>query len=75
MKVPYSHDLNSTPAEFKPPTLCSEVESPNPLQNQAYLYLLKILSPKNENFQIKIWIFFHISAQNMDCEYSLEPPW
>ena len=34
-----------------------------------------------ENFTIKIWnfldkksIFFHISAQNIDCGYSLEPP-
>ena len=36
---------------------------------------LKILSPKNENFQIKIRIFFYtcISAQNIDCGYSLEP--
>ena len=30
--------------------------------------------PKNENFQIKILIFFNISAQNIDCWYSLEPP-
>ena len=22
----------------------------------------------------KIWYFFHISAQNIDCGYSLEPP-
>ena len=30
---------------------------------------------KNENFQIKkSLIFFLISAQNMDCGYSLEPP-
>ena len=28
----------------------------------------------NENFQKKILIFFHISAQNIDCGYSLEPP-
>ena len=27
-----------------------------------------------ENFQIKILIFFHIPAQNIDCGYSLEPP-
>ena len=26
------------------------------------------------NFQIKIRIYFHISAQNIDCGYSLEPP-
>ena len=29
---------------------------------------------KKVNFQIKILIFFHISAQNIDCGYSLEPP-
>ena len=31
---------------------------------------------KTENFQIKILIyfFFHISAQNIDCGYPLEPP-
>ena len=34
----------------------------------------KILPPKNENFQLKISDIFHISAQNIDCGYSLEPP-
>ena len=29
---------------------------------------------KPENFQIKNSDIFHISAQNMDCGYSLEPP-
>ena len=29
---------------------------------------------KNENFQIKNADIFHISAQNIDCRYSLEPP-
>ena len=29
---------------------------------------------KNENFQIKNSDSFHISAQNIDCGYSLEPP-
>ena len=29
---------------------------------------------KNENFQIKNSDIFHISAQNIDCVYSLEPP-
>ena len=44
------------------------------LRKYAYSNVLKILPPKNENFQIKILIFFHISAQNIDCGYSLEPP-
>ena len=29
---------------------------------------------KTENFQIKSSDIFHISAQNIDCGYSLEPP-
>ena len=29
---------------------------------------------KNEKFQIKTPDIFHISAQNIDCGYSLEPP-
>ena len=29
---------------------------------------------KKENFQIKISDIFHMSAQNTDCVYSLEPP-
>ena len=33
----------------------------------------KFYHQKNENFQIKTDIF-HISAQNIDCGYSLEPP-
>ena len=32
------------------------------------------LPPKIENFQIKKSDIFHISAQNIDCGYSLEPP-
>ena len=44
------------------------------LRKQAYSNILKILPPKNENFQIKNSDIFHISAQNKDCGYSLEPP-
>ena len=44
------------------------------LRKHAYSNILKILPPKNENFQIKIQFFFLISAQNIDCGYSLEPP-
>ena len=29
---------------------------------------------KKENFQIKSSDIFHISAQNIDCGYTLEPP-
>ena len=45
-----------------------------PLRKHAHLNILKILPSKNENFQIKNSDISHISAQNMDCGYSLEPP-
>ena len=45
-----------------------------PLRKRAYSNILKILPPKNENVQVKVLIFFHISAQNIDYGYSLEPP-
>ena len=35
---------------------------------------IEILPPKNGNFHIKKSVVFHISAQNIDCGYSLEPP-
>ena len=44
------------------------------LRKHAYSKILKILPPKNENFQIKNSDNFHISDQNIDCGYSLEPP-
>ena len=44
------------------------------LRKHAYSNILKILPPKNENFQMKISSSFHISAQNIDCGYPLEPP-
>ena len=44
------------------------------LRKHAYSNILKILAPKNENFQIKNSEIFHISAQYINCGYSLEPP-
>ena len=44
------------------------------LRKHAYSNILKISSPKTENFPIKTSDIFHISAQNIDCGYSLEPP-
>ena len=46
----------------------------NTLRKHAYSNILKILPPKNENFQIKNSDIFQIPAQNIDCGYSLEPP-
>ena len=44
------------------------------LRKHAYSNILKFLPPKNENFQMKDSDKFHISAQNIDCGYSLEVP-
>ena len=44
------------------------------LRKQAYTNILKISQPKNEKFSDKNSDIFHISAQNIDCGYSLEPP-
>ena len=43
-------------------------------RKHVYSNILKILPPKNENFQIKKSDIFHIFAQNIYCGYSLEPP-
>ena len=44
------------------------------LRKHVYSNILKILQPKKENFQLKNSDILHISAQNIDCGYSLEPP-
>ena len=41
-----------------------------PIQTYRKFYLKK----RTENFQIKNSDIFYISAQNIDCWYSLEPP-
>ena len=45
-----------------------------PLQKHAYSNILKILQPKTGKFPDKNYDIFHISAQNIDCGYLLEPP-
>ena len=44
------------------------------LRKHAYSNILKISHPKTESFSDKNSDIFHISAQNIDCGYSLEPP-
>ena len=44
------------------------------LRKHAYSNILKILQPKRGKFSDKNSDIFHISAQNIDCGYSLEPP-
>ena len=44
------------------------------LRKHAYANIWEITPSKTENVQIKNSDIFHISAQNIDCGYSLEPP-
>ena len=44
------------------------------LWKQVYSNVLKVLQLKKERFQIKKSDIVHISAQNIDCGYLLEPP-
>ena len=42
-------------------------------ENTPILIYCKFHLQKTENFQMKNCDIFHISAQNIDCRYSLEP--
>ena len=48
--------------------------SQNIMKRRLFKYTENFIT-KNEKFQIKKSDIFHISAQNIDCGYSLEPPW
>ena len=50
-------------------------EGNSPLQKHAYSNIQKISLQKPIFFQVKHSDIFHISTQNIDCGYSLEPPW
>ena len=43
-------------------------------ETYPFKYTENFTTKENENFQIKDSGIFHISAQNIDCGYSLEPP-
>ena len=51
-----------------------EHKIPFSLRKHAYSNILRILPPNIENFRMKNSGSFHISAQNIDCGYLLEPP-
>ena len=46
----------------------------NQYENTPIQIYWKFYNQNRENFQIKKSDIFHISAQNIDCGYSLEPP-
>ena len=43
-------------------------------KTRLFKYIEILLPKKTENLKIKISDIFHISAQNIDCGYTLEPP-
>ena len=43
------------------------------MKTRLFKYI-EIFTTKNRTFSEQFWYIFHISAQNIDCEYSLEPP-
>ena len=43
-------------------------------KTRLFKYIKKILQPNKDNFRIKNSDIFHMSAQNINCGYSLEPP-
>ena len=53
---------------------CLNVVFPLHYENTPNSNIIKILPPNNKNFSDKNSDIFHISAQNIDCGYSLEPP-
>ena len=46
----------------------------NVMKTYLFKYTENFTTKKSENFQIKNSDIFHISVQNIDCGYSLEPP-
>ena len=56
------------------PTSFANLYEGHSLRKHAYSNILKILPPKMAIFQIKNSEIFYISAQNIECGYSLEPP-
>ena len=43
-------------------------------KTRVFKYTENFTTKKNENFQIKKFYILHISDQNIECGYSLEPP-
>ena len=52
----------------------SDARPPGLITKTSLFKYTENFTTKNENFQIKNSDIFHISAQNIDCGYSLEPP-
>ena len=72
-KIMYARKKTQTTFLYGDVTDLSKLRGP--LRKHAYSNILKTLQPKKGKFPIKNSDIFHISAQNIDCGYSLEPPW
>ena len=46
----------------------------NITETRLFKYIENFTSKNWKKIKMKTLIFFHISAQNIDCGYSLEPP-
>ena len=42
-------------------------------ENTAMQHIAIFHGCKNDNIQLKLFYYFHIFAQNIDCGYTLEP--
>ena len=67
-----SHSARRQPTkDYKKKSKQTEIDSIT--KTRLFIYI-EISPPKNWKFSDKISAIFHISAQNIDCGYSLEPP-
>ena len=64
----YKHRLVGASNEYLQFSFYGEHYENTPMQNRAIFY-----GRKNDNFQLKYFVFFQIFAKNMDCGYTLEP--
>ena len=67
-------DRVAYPARVSIPLKVYETPNFSHYENTPIPIYRKFHLQKTENFQIKNSDIFHISAQNIDCGYSLEPP-
>ena len=69
------HVLECRMLNFSPSTLSVNKSTKFRITNtRLFKYIQNFTTKNNEIFQNKILDIFHISAQNIDCGYSLEPP-
>ena len=53
---------------------CQRQNAQNIMKTRLFKHIENFTSKNWKFSDKKLWYFFHISAQNIDCGYSLEPP-